>query len=374
MTRSVLVLAAQGVASYDAERARELVGGTSYSSTLLKIERSSGAFRVFWQTLQTLQQADNDIVYLEGTGMRVGIPLLLASLRRGRRLIYVVSSGDAVDRYFRNKYGVLAGLIAGIYERWLYRRSSGFIGWTPYLVGRAIRMGAPTGLTIEGQVPSEMFPATPGDRADIRNRLGVANEDILVGVTGSLNWSKRQAYSYGLELVEAASRVRRTDISYVIVGGGTGRAKLVERARERGVNVRFIDRVPRAELSTIMSSLDLAVIAQTPDEVGLLRLTTKLPEYLAVGTPVVMPAVPGAFDYMPPGPESPVFILPALHPGRGEFWVALAKQFDKLDKDDLAKRRSTALIAAERFSSGNPSLKLQTLFDILPDTAGTNDR
>ena len=43
------------------------------------------------------------------------------------------------------------------YEKLLYRHCTGFIGWTPYLAGMALKMGAPRAVTVEGAVDTSVF-------------------------------------------------------------------------------------------------------------------------------------------------------------------------------------------------------------------------
>ncbi|MDT0117733.1 glycosyltransferase [Microbacterium sp. PRF11] len=367
MTEDFLVVVAQGTGSFDAERVRHLLKASGLSAKEVHLERSAGAVASMLATFKAVWNSQQKLIFMEGTGLRVGLPIIIARVLRGRRLKYVVSSGDAIDRFIRNRYGYIPGLIARCYETLLYRNAALFIGWTPYLVGRAIRMGAPTGLTIEGQAPQSVGDTVGPRRAEIRSRLGVKPNNLLVGVTGSINWSVRQSYAYGLELVESAALATRKDVQFIVVGSGSGRAKLIARAASNGAPVIFVERVPRQELLALMAALDVAVVAQTPDEVGLLRLTTKLPEYLAVGTPVIMPAMPGAFDYLPAGSDSPAILVPATHPGRREFWRRLALVIDELDRENLQKRSEAALSAAKRFGTHEAAGKLKRAVSMLTE-------
>ena len=363
----IAVLTAQGANSLDAERARSIAASAAGDVDEIRFDRSANALTTAIALTRTLTTRRDQLIYLEGTGLRVGIPLIIANAISQNRVRYIVSSGDAVDRFIRNRYGLLAGWIARIYEKLLYSRSIAFVGWTPYLVGRAIRMGAPTGLTIEGQVPPDLANPTDAERAKARRTLGLADHQIAIGVTGSINWSRRQRYAYGLELIEAAARAHRSDVRYFIMGDGTGLSRLRSIARHLDTDIVFTGKLPRRELWKAASALDLAVVSQTPDEVGLLRLTTKLPEYLALGVPVAMPASPGVLDYLSAEEDSPAIVLPPSHPGRRRYWEALAREIDALTKQDLARRRTTALSMASQFRETNPGYRLRTLLTSLQD-------
>ncbi len=74
---------------------------------------------------------------MEGTGIAGGLACLLAAIVKGHA--YVVSSGDAVGPFIAVHVRCLGWPFA-VYERLLCRFSSGFIGWTPYLVGVLSRL------------------------------------------------------------------------------------------------------------------------------------------------------------------------------------------------------------------------------------------
>jgi hypothetical protein len=68
---------------------------------------------------------------MEGTGLAVMIGRLL------RGVPYLVSSGDAVGPFIATQWPLFEPVFLA-YERLLCRWSAGFIGWTPYLTGRAL--------------------------------------------------------------------------------------------------------------------------------------------------------------------------------------------------------------------------------------------
>lgn len=355
-----LCVISAGEGTGDHRRVVEIMQANGFAAEFLFIRRG-------WRKLGQLQSLTRAIrtfkghyVYLEGTGVVAGFAAIFASLVAPNRVRYLVSAGDAVDTYMRNRFGWAAGMLARGYERALYRRAFAFIGWTPYHVGRAYRMGARRGVTIEGFVPSSFDTAK---RAISRAQLGIPDDALVVGVTGSLNWSPRQNYCYGMELVNAAPRVGRRDVRFLVIGGGTGLARVSGGAQG---DERFVitGPVPHEEMAAFLALIDVAVIAQTPDELGALRLTTKLPEYLAAGVPVVMPAMPGPIDYLYSGPDSPLFVLPSGHPASTAFAAALASWIDEIDRDVLLATATRAHeIAAERFDAVRCASRLRVLLE-----------
>ena len=115
-----------------------------------------------------------------------------------------------------------------VYERLLCRLSAGFIGWTPYLCGRAMTFGSPrAGVTAAGwPLGVVMHPlSTPRDQGRCA-KLGIPQEDLVVGIVGALEWNAQKQYCYGWDLVECARRVKRQDVKFVIIGGGSGLDRL----------------------------------------------------------------------------------------------------------------------------------------------------
>lgn len=336
----VLAVNGGGVGNLHGLRARRLMEGFEGDVTVVDLDRSSR--KAALTQMQALLTQSWDLVYLESTGIGGGLPLIQAA-KRGVR--YVVSSGDPVAGFFAITEGPVQGALFGAYEKQLYRKSVGFIGWTPYLTGRAIELGAPRAATVEGAVDTSLFRPDPDSRAAFRAQHGIPPEQLVCGLVGSLVWSERQQYSYGLELVEALARTKRRDLTVLIVGDGDARARLEARVpAEKRSQIVFTGRLPEAEVVAAMNAMDVGFITQTLDALGMYRLTTKLPEYLACGLPVAMSPIPGFFDYV--GAEAG-WSLPAHHPGREPFWRACAHWWESLTHEEIAVRRAPARQLAE---------------------------
>ena len=169
--------------------------------------------------------------------------------------------------------------------------SSGFIGWSPYLVGRALTLGAPRAMTAANWAP----PVFATDRTEVRDRLAIPSDAIVFGLVGSLSWNPKVSYAYGVELVRAIRRVDRPDIRVLIVGDGEGLRRLRELAHG-DQRVILPGRVPRDELGGYLAAMDVASLPQSVDRVGSFRYTTKLSEYLTAGLPVMTGRLPLAYD------------------------------------------------------------------------------
>jgi glycosyltransferase involved in cell wall biosynthesis len=284
----------KGTGSNDAIRIDTLLSGfeTRKEIPFSKKLKLAGLFQV----MKTIRAEMPDLVVMEGTGIAGGISCLYGRVFCG--VPYVVSSGDAVGPFMRAHHRV-AGLPFEVYERVLCALSAGFIGWTPYLCGRAMTFGCPRAVTaagwpLGGDASSVNFAEA---REKARAKLGIPRDDIVVGIVGALEWNPKKQYCYGWDLVECARRVQRQDVKFVIIGGGSGLERLREMAGDRlGKQIFLPGPVPLEEVIPSMCAFDVASLPQSMDGVGMFRYTTKIAEYLAVRLPVITNQVPMAYD------------------------------------------------------------------------------
>jgi Glycosyl transferases group 1 len=329
--RPILCFATQGTGHLDEVRIRELLSGLEgvevYAFSRAGKARSGlGLFRAARARRPAL-------IVMEGTGVAGGLAVI--ALRRLSGISYIVSSGDAVGPYLGLR-GRLVGWVGERYERLLCRHSAGFIGWTPYLAGRALTFGAPRAISAPGWGRGA---AAPDARERMRARIGVTPDTIVAGLVGSLAFNERVGYAYGLELVRAVRRVERPDVAVCVVGDGSGLERLREEAGEDlGRRVFLPGRVAPEEVPNWLAAFDLASLPQSVDRVGSFRYTTKLPEYLAAGLPVVSGQIPASYDL----DRGQVYRLPGPAPWSEEYVGALAELLERVTGDELARRREAA--------------------------------
>jgi glycosyltransferase involved in cell wall biosynthesis len=345
--RRILCINPKGKGDLHELRAMRLTSMLDADTTLYNVDRRSSypaAIRDAWRVIGSQHW---DLIYQESGGLIGGLNLIRAASSRHQR--YIISTGDPIGGYFHVTSGPVIGQAFEMYERMLYRSCAGFVGWTPYLTGAALKMGAKRAVTIEGAVALDVFrPYGAGERLMAKNRFGLDPTHIVCGVVGSLNWNPRQRYTYGLELVETLTRLSRQDVSLLIVGDGSGREPLVARIPDRlRSRVILTGRLAEADVVTALNAMDIGFITQTLDRLGSFRLTTKLPEYLACSLPVAMSPIPGFYDYA----SEAGWPLPAQHPSSVAFFDECASWLEQLSKDDIqAKAANARTIACSRFA------------------------
>lgn len=347
--KTVLCISTAGKGSRDAVRMRRLTDNLNAKVTYYEFERSVSRWTESKRVWDLINSSKWDLVYQEGTGIAGGANLIRAALTWKQP--FIVSSGDPIGGFFRVTKGPLMGNVFEAYEKLLYRTCTGFIGWTPYLTGAALKMGAKRAITVEGGVDLSIFyPYTASERLTIRQKYGIHPEHLVCGIVGSLMWSSRQSYCYGLELIESLKRVKRQDISILVVGDGNGRQRL-EAAIPNTLRSRvvFTGRLPEAEVVSAINAMDIGFVTQTLDELGNYRLTTKLPEYLACNLPVAMSPIPGFYDYVALAGWS----LPPHHPASTEFHTRCAQWLDQLCWSDVKEKANYAKEIARKYFDYN---------------------
>ncbi len=300
--------------------------------------------RTFLGLMDAIRRRQHDLIVMEGSGIAGGSAVLLGRLLFG--VPYVVSSGDAIGPFAAMRWPLLAPLFS-LYERLLCRATSGFIGRSPYLAGRALGFGSPRAMTAAGWASFKYDPCTLArSRARLRAQLGIPANGLVAGIIGARGWTERVGYCYGLELIEALRRCQRPDTYALIVGDGDGRERLARMAGvDLGNKIILTGRVPLDQVPHYLAAMDIASLPQSVDGVGSVRYTTKLSEYLAAGLPVVTGRIPLAYDL----DDGWLWRLPGKAPWDDRYIDALAGLINRLDARELSSKRSAALSKMREF-------------------------
>lgn len=335
----ILAFATQGAGGNDEARLRVLL--ERFAVTYFAFDQ--GDKKKSFQCLRAALR-DCDLAVMEGTGIAGGLALLMSGKP------YVLSSGDAVGPFVKAKQPLLGPLFE-FYEKLLCRKSSGFIGWTPYLAGRALTFGAPRAMTAAGWAPGGVVAS------NVREKLGIAPETIVIGIVGSLDWNPHAKYCYGFELARALELVKRPDVMALIVGGGTGVAKLA------GPRVMLPGPIPREEVPGYLAAMDIASLPQSCDQLGSFRYSTKLSEYVAACVPVVTGQLPMAYDL----DTGWMWRLPGKAPWSLDYIRALADLLERVTSGEIAQRRAAVPINPPVFD--RPS-QVRRVTEMLNDVLG----
>lgn len=146
-----------------------------------------------------------------------------------------------------------------------------------------------------------IFRPNPAARAALRRRYGLPADRVIVGFSGILRpW-------HGAELLlEATARLGpRRPFHILFVGDGPSRLDVEALARARGLSdrVTVTGRVPHEDLPEYLAAFDVGVSPRATFYAS----PMKVPEYMAVGLPVVAPRTPNLADLIVDGQDGLLF-------------------------------------------------------------------
>jgi hypothetical protein len=361
----VISLATQGAGSNDHERLEGLLERVPHEDASPPAKGSASLMVRLAKTFGRVKGRCPETIVMEGSGLAGGLAVLAANLLYGRG--YVVSLGDAIGPWIRGE-AKWAWPFFSAYERLLLGRSLGVVGWSPYLVGRALTFGAPRGITVPGWATEGL----EGDRRmaarkEVRNQFQIPQDAVVIGIVGSLQWNTRYGYCYGYEIVAALGRVRRTDVYGLIVGDGSGLGRLKrEVAAADTKNVRFVGEVERVEVPRYLAAMDIGSLPQSVDGVGSFRYSTKLAEYVASDLPIVTGLIPAGYDL----DFGNLWRMNGESPWSRTYCDALVQFLSDISHEEIRKRKSHVAEIAPVFDRVTQQRRFEKfLYDIVSERA-----
>lgn len=309
--------------------------------------------------LQEMIRLKPNLMIMEGSGVAGGIPLLFGRIFLG--IHYVLSSGDAIAPFIASKSKLLYPFFF-IYEILLYRFSSGFIGWTPYLCGRALTFGAPRVMTAPGWAVSRLSSELHSTiRAQIRRELNIPDSAIVIGIAGSLSWNRQKQFCYGYDLVKSALKSSNSDCIILIVGDGSGKKELEKLAGvELGKKIRFTGWIPPTQVANYLAAMDVGSLSQSVDRVGSFRYTIKLSEYLAAHLPIVTSQIPLSYDL----DSGWLWRIGGNAPWDESYICSLTQWMNQLTWDDIHEKKS---LIPEQVKEFDQSAQMNRVTDFILD-------
>lgn len=212
---------------------------------------------------------------------------------------------------------------------------------------RARRLWCRRQAVIQNGIDLDRFRADPAARAATRQRLGIADDEILVGLVAAFRPEKNHAQL--LQVVrEARDRGARTKVLFV--GDGETRP-----ATERLVNALGLDQVvifagERSDVRPWMSACDCGVLCSDAVETFSLAAI----EFLASGVPMLMSDIGGASEIVDHGTNGFLFEVGNAQ----DFTDCLLKAADPVIRERLRAHaaRSVQCFSEERMIDAYVSL------------------
>jgi glycosyltransferase involved in cell wall biosynthesis len=173
-------------------------------------------------------------------------------------------------------------------EELCYRKASLITGQTKGIVAniqqrmphKEVRW-VPNGVDLEAIGQAERA----GDPEAARTRLGIAPNDLVLTYAGIIG------HAQGLSVVlhAAESLKDRSDIHFLIIGDGPEKSDLLRLKERLGIPlVHFVDRMPRAELLTLLRASDAVVVPLRRNDLFKGAIPSKIFEALALAKPLLL--------------------------------------------------------------------------------------
>ena len=144
-----------------------------------------------------------------------------------------------------------------------------------------------------GMAPERVFVVRSGPSLE-RLKIVPPQENLrrgrrfLAGYVGVMG--RQEGIDYLLRAVaHLVHDLKRTDVHFGLVGGGTSLDEMKALARELGVEdyVTFTGRVPDAELLAMLNTADVCVNPDVANDMNDISTMNKIMEYMALGKPIV---------------------------------------------------------------------------------------
>jgi glycosyltransferase involved in cell wall biosynthesis len=238
-------------------------------------------------------------------------------------------------------------------ELFLYRKARMVVSVTKSFKRNLVSRGI-DGNKIEvvtNGVDISQFTPRPKD-ADLTRQLGLEGK-FVAGYIGT------HGLCHGLEtLVEAAERLRGTDIVFLFLGDGARKEHLRELAASKRLdNVIFIDSVSKSEVPRYWSILDVSVIHLQKAELFTTVIPSKLFESMGMGLPVLHGVEGESADIVREEGAG----IPFEPENVDELCAALTRL--RSNPEELAEFRANCLRGAQNYDRRNLALRMMAMVE-----------
>lgn len=196
---------------------------------------------------------------------------------------------------------ILHHLPESVYKS-IIKNSDTIFAISPYLIGKAREYGCKNVVYLPAFVDVDLFNMDLTSRNKIRGDMGIKDDDIVIGYTGSF-W-----YIEGVSNLLQAFKIlldSYPNIRLIIVGGKKGKNEddipTLVKDLDLEDNVIMVPPQPHDEVPKFLSACDVTCCPKIDCEVNRAANPIKVVEYLSMGLPTVCSAVGGITDTIEDG-------------------------------------------------------------------------
>ena len=174
-------------------------------------------------------------------------------------------------------------------ERWIYQHTDGLVGLSDGFKQHFIEQGAnerKINVIPNWADSSTIFPSSK--MTSLRKELNI-NDNFVVLYSGNLSHNSSVD-----SLIDAANKLRKYLITFLIVGDGVFKDELVAKAKKENItNVLFLPFQPLTRYPEILASADLTVVTLNISST-LASVPSKIFKQMAAGRPILSITNPGS--------------------------------------------------------------------------------
>lgn len=234
---------------------------------------------------------DRDAVWVSNSPITVAAPMMRLHRSRVPILLHVLDLWpDNITSAGVNAPGAAGKLVDGALHRWtrqMYRLADRVLTIAPG-VGKVLQSrGVPERKIRYLPLWANEDYFYPADGARVREHLGITNDTVVVMYAGTLGRAQ------GVDrLIKASEKYSRKGPAAEIWIAGSGSEEvrlraLAQRRPEGAPAIRFLGRVPMADMAPVMAAGDIHVVSLTDDNAGKLTMPSKVQAILACGKPIL---------------------------------------------------------------------------------------
>lgn len=184
--------------------------------------------------------------------------------------------------------------IPTVIYKYIFGRADSVLAISPYLIDKAKKYGCENIVYLPAFVDTNRFKANINARKRIRANLGIKDEDIVIGYTGSFSYTEGVTY-----LLQAFKNLLKSypNVRLIIVGGM--KSKRCEDVPQLVESLNLQDKVsivpphPHEEIPGFLSACDITCCPKIDCEDNRAANPIKVVEYLSMGLPTVCSSVGG---------------------------------------------------------------------------------
>lgn len=225
-----------------------------------------------------------DVIYCYHPPMTVGVAAAVSGLLR--RTPFVIDIQDmwpetlaATGMVGQSRVLTVIGAMCG----WVYRRAAHIVVLSPGFASSLATKGVPA-----NKVSVIYNWADEASVNSVSSTAAIATGGGRFQILFAGNMGKAQ----GLDAVLDAARIvahNSGEVDFLFLGGGVETDRLKKRLSDEAIdNVRFLPRVPMAEVGAYLHAADCLLVCLRDDPLFRITVPSKTQAYMAVGKPILM--------------------------------------------------------------------------------------